>query len=799
MLLGVAASTAAAQDPTAGRCATPDSIAVAGNVRVDPVTIRTTAGLTPGTQLNFRLVQRALRAIYATGEFDQVALLCDLAEDGSRATLTIQVKERPVLSEYVVEGVDRLRSAGIGEKAELPVARPLDPAAVARAIHRIDSTYEKNGYYLARVRAETTVVDSNAVRLAFRVEEGRRLAISGIRVDGNSQVKDGDVVGAMKTKPEGFWWWRKGEFDDETYAADLSERLPALYAKRGLIDFRVGRDTLVVDRERGKGLIQLSLVEGEQYRVGSFESAGNRHFSSEDIRTFYPFDDEGPAFTSRVTDFLLRRRPLPNDVFDQAKWEDATNKVRTAYSNEGYIYASVRPVVERRVAADSTPYVDLRWEIEERSPAIINRVEIQGNDYTSETCIRDQLVILPGDVFSQDRLIRSWQSIGNLGFFETPLPPPDTRQANDSGDVDIIFRVKEKRTGNVNFGASMGQGTGVGGFIGLDQPNLFGQCKRGSLQWQFGRYFNDFNLSYTDPRIRQSQISGTVTAYRSLSRFTISDLGRALRTGGQLQVGLPVPNSRFSRLFVSYGGETVDFGTGGLLGDARSEFGNGQFRSTLGLTLQRDTRIDLPFPTAGSMQTASASFNGGPLGGTSAFQQYRVESSVYAPLAALGGGRGGSQPMIVVAGLTTRAGAVFGNTGPFYYSQEFALGGVQYGERLRGYEEFSISPTGVLAGTGTFSARRESFGKAFFTTTAEIGLRLNQALYLNMFYDAGNIWRHPRQIDPTRLIRGAGFGASTVTPLGPLGIDYAYGFDRIDAQGRPKPQWQLHFRLGQLF
>jgi outer membrane protein insertion porin family len=155
--------------------------------------------------------------------------------------------------------------------------------------------------------------------------------------------------------------------------------------------------------------------------------------------------------------------------------------------------------------------------------------------------------------------------------------------------------------------------------------------------------------------------------------------------------------------------------------------------------------------------------------------------------------------MILVAGLTTRAGAVFGNTGPFYYSQEFALGGVQYGERLRGYEEFSISPTGVLAGTGTFSAQRASFGKAFFTTTAEVGLRLNQALYLNAFYDAGNIWRHPRQIDPTRLFRGVGVGASTVTPLGPLGIDYALGLDRIDSQGRPKPKWQLHFRLGQLF
>ena len=122
-------------------------------------------------------------------------------------------------------------------------------------------------------------------------------------------------------------------------------------------------------------------------------------------------------------------------------------------------------------------YVDLRWEVEEGAPAIINRIEIVGNDYTTEQCIRDQLVILPGDVYNQQRLIQSWQSIGNLGFFETPLPPPDRDRVNEQGDIDLIFRVKEKRTGNVNFGASMGQGTGFGGFIGLDQPNLFGHVQ----------------------------------------------------------------------------------------------------------------------------------------------------------------------------------------------------------------------------------------------------------------------------------------------------------------------------------
>jgi outer membrane protein insertion porin family len=793
-LTGLAGSPLLAQD--VGRCARPDSIAVRGNQRVTDATVRGDAGLVAGAELNYRLLQRAVESLYATGQYDDVRLVCETAPDG-KVVDVIVVKERPLLGGFDVTGADRVSERSVRDRIELAAGRPLDPAQVARAIARIDSLYESSGYFLARITPETTFVDNQA-RLVFRIDEGRRLAVSGIAIEGNSHVPDGDVVKAMKTRPEGFWWFRRGAFDETNYAGDLGERIPELYARRGFIDFEIEHDTMVVDRDRGKALIRLSLDEGDRYRVGDFEVVGNRRFSSAEIRQFYPFTDEAPTVTQRITDFVRRRESQPAGTFDRSRWDAATDRLRTAYSNEGYVYAQIRPVVERRVGPDSTPYVDLRWEIEERTPAIVNRVDISGNDYTTEACIRDQLVLVPGQVFNQNALIRSYQNVSNLGFFENPLPEPDVRPTNEEGDVDIVFNVKERRTGNINFGASMGQGTGVGGFIGLDQPNLFGLCRRGSLQWNFGRYINDFNLSYTDPRIRKTMISGTVNAYRTLARYNIADLGRSLRTGGSLQFGLPIPNSFASRLFVSYGAENVSFGGGGLLGEASSLYGDG-FRSTLGVTATRDTRIDMPFASAGSMQSVTAQFNGGPLGGSAAFQRYTGEARAYTTLAEFGGRRLGSQPIRLVMGLTTRAGAVFGNTGPFFFSQEFALGGVQFGEQLRGYDEFSISPRGYVTGTSTFNARRESFGKAYFTGSAELGVRLNAALYTALFYDAGNVWAHARDFDPTRLFRGAGISVSTVTPLGPLGLDYAYGFDRLDQFGRPNPKWQLHFRLGQLF
>ena len=790
-----ASSVARAQDAAAGACATPDSVAFRGQKRVADDVLRAGVGIAPKSTISSRVLSRAIRDLYATNQFEDVRTSCEVA--AGKAVLIFTVRERPVLSDVKVQGAKRVSPGSVKDRVDLLIGKPIDPAQVAKDVARIDSLYQSEGYYLARVRVDT-VVEKSATTLVFNVDEGRRLAISGVQIIGNKALPSKTIVAAIGTKPEGFFWWRDGEFDQDKYAEDLAKNIPQLYASHGFIDAQVVKDTVIIDRAKGKALVRLTVSEGPQYRVGDFEVNGARRFSNDDIARFYPFGAQQAAkgVTETVKELVTRAPKQDKHIFNALAWQDATDKVKEAYDNEGYIYSSVQPIVERRrVGPDSVPTVDLRWEIDEKTPAIINRIDIVGNDVTTETCIRDQLFILPGDVFNRQRLIDSYRNIANLGFFDADMPPPDTHPANEKGDIDLIFHVKEKRTGNVNFGASVGQGTGVGGFVGFDQPNLFGECKKGSLQWQFGKYIRDFSLSYTDPRIQQSNVSGTVSLYNQRSRFIIRDIGQSNTSGGQLQFGLPLPNSRLTRFYVSYGGEKVSYGGDGLVATIVC---NGCFRSTLGLTLDHDTRLGVPFPYAGVHENVALQLNGGPLGGTAAFQRLTTEMRSYSTVATFGKGLG-PEPLALIVGLSARAGALFGDPGPFFVSQAFSLGGVQYGNPLRGYEEFSITPKGYLPNADQFQAQRSSFGNAYYTSTAELGLRVNQQLYLDAFYDAGNIWERPRDFDPTRLFRGAGFGASLVTPLGPLGIDLGYGFDRTNALGQKDPKWQVHFKFGQIF
>ena len=792
----------AQQQEGPGACALPDSIAVEGNLRITNEQILSDAEMATGVALNFKVVQRAIKALYATGNFSDVQVGCRV-HDGPPilASIVIRVTERPILGDVDVIGGDRIPTRVLKDKVDLLIGRPLDAALVARTKQRLDSIYEAAGYYLHRITVDTTEIGEQRAKVTFRVSEGRRLAVSGVRVTGLRSLAPADVVATMKTKPEGFLWFRKGEFDEDKFTGDLTERIPQFLARQGFIDGVVERDTLLVDRDLGKGLVDVQLREGPRYAIGSFEALGNRRFSSEEIQRLYPFQPQSISWRERAVSLLRKKGPsLPPNTFDQGRWEEGTQKVQTAYSNEGYIYARVRPVVDRDTTAGKH-VANLRWEIEEGQPAIVNRVEILGNDHTVESCIRNALLIVPGDVFNQDRLVRSYQNIGNLGFFETPVPNPDTRP-DSTGDVDIIFRVKEKQTGNVNFGASAGQGLGVGGFIGLQQPNLFGRCKSGSLNWNFGRFQNNFQLAYTDPQIRLSQVSGTISAYRTQNRFQgiggfsnfNGGFGQPIQTGFSVQLGFPVPQSPYTRVFLTYGLESVRFGSSGFLGEQAAQFTGANVRSYVGTTVGYDTRVDLPFASAGAQRTFTAQFNG--LGGTSRFQRFSLDLRNYATLTQFGGSKPGSQPIKVVAGLTMKSGAVLGNAGAFRFTQQFNMGGVQFGEPLRGYPEFSITPDGFLPDANNNSAAFQNPGAAFFSTTAEVGIRFNSMFYINGFFDAGNVYRRVQQFDPTRLFRGTGIGLSTVTPLGPLGLDWARGLDRVDASGRPAPAWQLHFRLG---
>ena len=765
-----------------------DTVLVEGNERVEDGSVLAAFGVAPGQDVTYREIQRGIKNLHSTQQFARVRVRAEDA--GGPVILVVEVEERPLVRTVTITGLQNASERDVRDTTDLRGGLPYNRQKVLDAQAFIRGELAARGIPFAEIqeRQEQVSGQSNQIDLYLDVNEGQRVTIAEVDFQGNESVADGVLRAAMSTKPEGFFWFRSGSYDELRYEQDLENSIPAEYRSRGFLDMEVVNDTLVIDPNTGKARLEVTVDEGPRYRLASFSIEGNQRFEDERLERFFRTEEGG----------LLRTLGLrgggagsgqEGEPFDAEAFNAAITGVQELYANEGYLYARVNPRI-RRVEADNDgdPLVEAVWDIQEGGPAIVNRVSIAGNEYTHEWVLRDRILVLPGDVYSQDRVLRSYQNISGLGFFEAPLPPPDI-QPLENGDVDITFNVVEKQTGSMNFGTSVGGGVGLSGFIGYEQPNLFGQAKSGTVRWDFGRYINSFETTYSDPALFQSRLSGTISLFNSRDRFFQFATGRRRRLGANLRVGVPWPGSRFTRVFVGYGISRTRYEQFDDVDDT-SLFGRPpgvQSQFSLGITRQT---LDSPlFPTAGSRQNITIETNGGILGGDGQFTRTLFETSWWTPVAQLGDASGGGRPIRFALGLSMKAGAVFGDAEAFPF-ERFWMGGVQFGEMLRGYDETTITPLGFFPERDSGISDIQRLGDAFLSISAEYALRLNDQVSFSAFYDAGNVWRDAGQIDPTQLFRGAGFGLQLVTPFGPIGLDYAYGFDKLT------PGWQFHFRMG---
>lgn len=771
-----------------------DSIVVSGAFRFSDEGVRRVAGLRVGEIVNGPDVQAAMQRLFATGEFSDVLIRVTPREPN---IFYIEVTERPLVGEFLFEGLEHVSAGTIRDSAGLLGGVALDPSRVATASALTRQLLGEAGFPQATVDTSMVADPSglDQINLVFEVHEGPRLALARVEISGNRAFTDSQIRGAMETSEEGFFWFRPGQLHRDQYRKDLSENIPAFYSRFGYIDMEILGDTLVVDSLTGKGRIEIEVKEGPKYGIRSFEIEGNTRFPSSQLAEYFPDVVEGLLGGARTAEALNEIRP----PFDRSAFDEATQKIADLYRDAGYLSVNIIPEVNRVPpdAEGESPTVEMRLVIQEGQPAYVRSVQIVGNDYTHDSVIRKVLLTLPGDIYSQQLLIQSIRNLQTLGFFET-LPPDEAIQIKprDDGDIDLVYRVRERQTGNVNFGISAAAATGLAGFIGYDQPNLFGQAKIGHVRWLFGRRSQDIELSYTDPEIFGSRNSLSIGLQSSRDQFQSFSLGTRRQTGGYFEFGIPVLRLRSTRFYAGYSLFNDD------LSNLDSGFGrvppgdlNDGTRSTISFRLVRDTRAGGLFPVAGSRNSLAARFTGGILGGDGDYSRWDFTSEWFAPVGQIGGG-GGGVPIELVLGLAFRSGMIFGDN-PFFI-ERYYVGGTQVGQQVRGYEEATITPRGHIPRNAPVSSY-ERVGETYFTTTAQFGVKLTDNIFGSAFIDGGNVWETANEFNPSDLLIGAGLGVSLVTPFGPIGIDYAYGFDRRDVLGRADPGWQLHFRFGRLF
>ena len=122
-----------------------------------------------------------------------------------------------------------------------------------------------------------------------------------------------------------------------------------------------------------------------------------------------------------------------------------------------------------------------------------------------------------GELFDSTKLKRSKQRINNTKFFEDVKI--DTRRGENPDLIDIVTTVTERPTGSITVGAGFSSVEKLVFTGSVSQDNLFGRGQRLVFSASLSAIRTDFNLSFTEPRLFDTEILAGIDAFNRESDF----------------------------------------------------------------------------------------------------------------------------------------------------------------------------------------------------------------------------------------------------------------------------------------
>ncbi|MBW3546497.1 MAG: outer membrane protein assembly factor BamA, partial [Bacteroidetes bacterium] len=120
--------------------------------------------------------------------------------EGDKVWLEVALSERPRLTSYEVEGVNRTQTSDIQDQVKLIRGRVVTDALLKNTEHNIRKYLIGKGYFDATVKIvpEKEKNISNSVKLRVIVNRGKKQKIDQINFIGNENLADARLKGKMK-------------------------------------------------------------------------------------------------------------------------------------------------------------------------------------------------------------------------------------------------------------------------------------------------------------------------------------------------------------------------------------------------------------------------------------------------------------------------------------------------------------------------------------------------------------------------------------------------------------------------
>ncbi|MBN1403952.1 MAG: outer membrane protein assembly factor BamA [Opitutales bacterium] len=708
-----------------------------------------------GMEYDQLLVDRSVRSLYGTGLFDFIqAELVELSPTKVDIVFNVQSKYR--IESVRFSGNERYSRSKLIAKSEKPLmpGGVLDELSIRKAADKMRDFYREKGYTDAKVDYKIDRNPSTGLgAVTFEISEGARMRISRIAFEGNEEITSKQLRKQMETSRYKWWWsWLSGSgrMDEEKLAEDL-KKIRTFYKDKGYLDVELNDDDVKVsDNGGGDIVLTIPIREGRQYFVGDITIEGEEVFPE--------------MFITRAL------KMIPGDPFSPTKLDEDCTAIEEMYGNVGRLEARVRA---ERVPNLETDNIDIRYQITEGEEYKIETVNIEGNTKTKSVVILRELAMRPGQIFNTTWMKASEARLKNTRFFDDVSVTEES--TNIPGRKNMKVTVHEAPTATFQFGVGFSSVEEATAFFEYAQANfdLFnwrsffqGGGQKFRVRVSVGSYSSEAIISFEEPYFMQQRLGLGFELYRTEAEYN-SDYYDEIRTGLNIYARKRLFERFEGRLTYTLENVEIDMVSSGSSPVYELEAGE-RLVSKLGLMIQRDTRNDLLFTTAGSRLQLNTEVAG--LGGDTQYLKVESRNALFLPTFETG-----EQTVAILL----RAGTVWSMESDLYYQgvnynvpffDRFFMGGPQ---SLRGFEHREVGPRDPVS-------LEPVGGNTYGFASLEYTIKVAEQFRIAMFYDWGFVNSETADFDPVNYNDDWGFGIRLLVMNNPLSLDYALPINSDD-------------------
>lgn len=786
------------------------------------------AGLQVGDEIKVPgdKISTAIDNLWKQGMFEDVQIAVTRIQN-NKVFLNIELLSRPKLSRFKFNGVKKSDADKLREEMKIAVGDIVTENLITTSVNKIRAYYIEKGYTNIDVTTNLThdTIEGrkdDRVTIVFNVDRGKRVKIDSLIFEGNENISSTKLMTKMKNthdvhyfKKLRFWtpgFWKASKYQEAKFAEDLDEIIN-YYNEQGYRDARIVMDTVYLVPQDQLALsakkkarqdrlkVRIKVHEGHKFYFRNISFSGNTIYRSEDLARHLRIE-KGDPYNKTTLQTNISYNPSGTDI-------------TSMYMDNGYLFFNATPV-ETGVVNDS---IDIEIRIMEGKQARIRNVTVEGNTITNDRVIMRELHTRPGDLFSRDAILRSRRELATLGYFKEESIMPEPRPNPQDGTVDIVYKVEEGSTSQLQLQGGYGSGMIIGQ-VGISLNNFSARNIFNKDAWQplpagdgqklslnaitNGTYYYALSGGFTEPWLGGKRAQSlSVSAYHNLysNGFYYDENSPnyySLKiTGGGVSISrrLKWPDDYF---ILSHSLSYKHYTLNNYSSLAGTLFTDGDANDiSYALTLSRNS-LDSPiYPRSGS-ELSIAGFVTPPYSilssksyaGLNAQDKYRWVEYYKINLR-------GSWMMNLVGDVVLNTRFRFGWMG--YYNNDiglapfgrYYLGGDGLSSwmldgrevvPLRGYQNNSLNPNGG--------------GSVFDRFTVELRQPIIESasatIYVLGFLEGGNCWGDIREFQPFNMYNSAGLGVRLYMPMfGLIGVDWGYGFSGTTGGS------QFHFSIGQ--